>query len=79
MYLFITGSHISLSRSNEFMFGLSLSQQMLHVYVITHVFTFLLKMVKAALCEVFRGTELETTKAARSGRKDLKTKLENYG
>jgi len=49
---------------------------MLHVYLITHVFTFLLKMVKAALSEVFRGIELETIKAAR--RQILKAKLENY-
>jgi hypothetical protein len=32
---------------------------------------FLLRMVKAALCEIFSGIELETITAARSGRKDF--------
>ena len=53
--------------SNKFMFDLLFSQLMLHVYLIIHVVTFLLKMLKTVLSEVFRGGDLETIKSARSG------------
>jgi len=52
---------------------------MLHVYLIIHVVTILLKMVKAALSEGFRGRELENIKAARSGRKDFEGEVSELG
>lgn len=67
--LFITSSHIPLNFSNKFMFGLSFSQRMLHVYLITYVVKVLLKMVQAALSEVCREIEWKTVHSAINGRK----------